>query len=163
MATIERDDDDERADEDADDREDHAVILARRRMLIATALGGVAVGVEGCDWIEQKLGAAPRVCLDMAPAQACLQTVAPTACLNVAARPCLEVMVPEAPASDAGTVSAAPCLSTSPQPPPQPLPRPRVCLSRTAPRPPAPPHPRPMVCLSEELVQKRADDDEDDG
>ncbi len=162
MATIERDDD-EGTDEDAVEREDHAVILARRRMLIATALGGVAVGVEGCDWIEHKLGAAPRVCLDMAPPQSCLQTVAPTPCLNVAEpRPCLEVMAPQAPASDAGTVSAAPCLSTSPEPPSQPLPRPRVCLSRTAPRPVAPPHPRPMVCLSEELVQKRADD-EDDG
>jgi hypothetical protein len=43
-----------------------------------------------------------------------------------------------------------------------------VCLSRTAPRQVAPtrtptPTPTPMACLTEMLVNKRADDDEDDG
>ncbi len=116
MSTIERDEGD-RSDADEGDVEDRAVILARRRALVATALCGIAVGVEGCDWLAEKLGA-------------------PRACLNVSApQPCLDMPVGPLGASDAGSARAAPCLASPPEPlRPEPLPRPSPCLSNTLPR-----------------------------
>ncbi|MFO0556439.1 MAG: hypothetical protein U0269_00330 [Polyangiales bacterium] len=113
--------DDESPNPDPDDREeseDRAVILARRRMLIASAMTGLAVAAEGCDWLASKLGRNPN-----GPS-------GPEPCLNVAVRPtvCLQVV---APIEDAAVVPVA-CLSTVVTPQPclseRPTPQPHACL-----------------------------------
>jgi hypothetical protein len=52
------------ADGDAD-TEDRALILARRGMLIASALAGLAVTTEGCDALERRVS--PQPCLSPMP------------------------------------------------------------------------------------------------
>jgi hypothetical protein len=105
-----------------------ALILARRRSFIATALASVAL--TSCD-------RNPLVCLEMAvpsiepTPSAAASASASAEVVTEAPRPCLDVSPPEPP--DEGQ-SGAP--STAP-----PTPTPRVCLSR---RPPQPP---PTVCL----------------
>lgn len=103
---------------DRDESEDREIILARRRMLIATAMTGLAVTAEGCDWLASKLGRTP------------FTPGAPSACLNVAA-PTVCLQVPATIAEDAGP-AAIPCLSTTVAPMPclseQPSTTPTVCL-----------------------------------
>lgn len=102
---------------DRDESEDREIILARRRMLIATAMTGLAVTAEGCDWLASKLGrtpftpGAPSACLNVAAPTVCLQVVAPTVDdAGAAAVPCLST-----------TVTPMPCLSEQPT-------TPTVCL-----------------------------------
>jgi hypothetical protein len=156
--------------DDREEREDREASLGRRRMLVASALAGLAVAAEGCDQLSDALRGAAQPCLSP-PAQPCLQ---PTACLNVAytpedaatPMPCLS----EAPldSTDAGEVTPQPCLAPPPSRPQaclrvasQPClspPRPRVCLSA---RPP-----RPHVCLSPDdsvnPFKPTRDEDEDE-
>ncbi|MCA9596163.1 MAG: hypothetical protein KC776_22770 [Myxococcales bacterium] len=114
----------------SDDR-DRRAILARRKLLVASALAGLAA--TSCDKVNPF-----RPCLSPAsiPEGGTTNTGGPAT-----AQPCLEPMPPR----DAG--APEPCLS----PPPQP------CLSQTAPQPclaRAPPtdaaagaEPEPQVCL----------------
>ena len=111
--------DDESPRPDPDERaesEDRAVILARRRMLIASAMTGIAVTAEGCDWLDSKLGRSPN-----GPGS-------PEPCLNIAVRPtvCLQVVAPIE--ADAAAAEPAACLSTIVTPQPCLSEQPHACL-----------------------------------
>ncbi len=128
---------DNRDDDSGNDNEDRDVILARRKMLVASAVAGLGMGLDGCDWISEKLGrTAPfQPCLDVPPPPQ------PQPCLNVAATPCLAPIQVQPYVEDAAA-APMPCLSEA---------APRVCLSRTVVRPPTAPQPLP---------RKSAPDDE---
>jgi hypothetical protein len=169
----------EREEESDRDREDRAVILARRQLLIASAMAGIAVTAEGCDWLRDRVGiggaraclsVAPEPCLEVAPPQACLRMAQPGPCLSTPPEPqvCLSRVVPQpclemvAPVEDSGAPTQPGTSSGLGSGQPHAVPclsqstRPMACLSR---RPPT--APRPQVCLSEELVQKPSGDDDD--
>lgn len=150
---------DPKRDEDAavdEDGEDRAVILARRRLLVATAMVGIATGAEACDWLHEKLGgrgqpclnvAPPQPCLDMPPPQPCLET--PSACLQVQhtvpsqpclmPRACLDIVL------ERDAAPPQPCLSERPT---RRSPSPQPCLEQAS----------PQVCL-EKTLRKQDDDD----
>jgi hypothetical protein len=117
------------SEEDGDEgAEDRAVILARRKMLVASAMASLAIGAEGCDWLQEKFRASARPCLRVQP-NPCLS---PQPCLEVQAdpRPCLSVR-PDPPDATAEP-PPQPCLS--PQPCLEAQRTPSPCLSQTAPR-----------------------------
>jgi hypothetical protein len=159
----------------AEDCEDKALILARRRMLIASALVGIATSVEGCDAIERR--GAPRPCLKV-PARGDGAFQAP--CL--AQRP-VEAAADGGEGADvddahalgfgrddagvatsegAGTDSDAPptpCLRVRATPPDRDALRstPRACLSMRAPRA------TPRPCLDMERPSPKRFEEDDEG
>jgi len=163
-------DEDPKRDEDAteEDREqeDRAVIFARRRLLVTTAMAGIATSVEACDWLHEKLAgsspclqvtrpsvclSAPSVCLEIAPATPPQPCLTPQACLRV-------IRVPE------DAAAAMPCLSEARVEPP--ADRPQAPPRRGPPPRPRRPPPRPClemasphVCLSDDTL-KGGDEDE---
>lgn len=120
-----------------DDGEDRAVILARRRLLVASAMIGIATSAEACDWLNEKFGASSRPCLSVRP-EPCLD--APSVCLAFRPpadpQPCLtpQSCLNIAPVGP-DAAAPAPCLSDRPQGvAPQPCldTAPQVCLGRAA-------------------------------
>lgn len=132
---------DPKRDEDAsvdEDGEDRAVILARRRLLVATAMVGIATGAEACDWLNEKLGGRGQPCLSIAQPRPCLYNPSyepgvptPSVCLNVAV--------------ERDAAPPQPCLSDRPT---RRSPSPQPCLEQAS----------PQACL-EKTLRKQDDDD----
>jgi len=91
---------------------DREQILARRRLLVASALAGVVA--SGCDQCS------PKPCLEPPP-------VSTTPAVP---GPCLSQAMP----LDAGEVAPQPCLEVAPAPTADQTPAPKVCLRVAVPR-----------------------------
>jgi hypothetical protein len=144
--------DETKRDDEHDDSEDRAVIIERRRLLVASALASVAMGSQACDQVKRVIGIAdpqpclsppvrPNVCLAYMPPQ---PEPVPQVCLSPRM---VEPTNPPTPFADGDggvvgtdlTGGAQPCLAAM-DPRPQPrtclsVSRPRVCLSARAPQP----------------------------
>jgi hypothetical protein len=138
-----------------EDREDRAQILARRRMLIASALVGLAASAEGCDELDRRGN--PQPCLSFVPRQERDAEVIPREGADAEATPREE--------TDAGAISRegagahpTPCLKVrAPEGDPgSPFSAPRACLSMRM-RTPAP---RP--CLEVMRPSQKGGEDDDD-
>ncbi len=153
--------DETKRDDEHDDSEDRAVIIERRRLLVASALASVAMSAQACDQVKRVIGIAdpqpclsppvrPNVCLAYMPPQ---PEPVPQVCLSprmVEPQSCLSVAPTNPPTpfadSDGGVVGtdltggAQPCLSAvdprrRSRTTTREVPTPMVCLSARAPQP----------------------------